>query len=401
MPCASNFVHWITSLLMLHQVCNLIKATAGETSDDTKGNDDITRVLILGQSGHGKSTTINNVFKASKEASIGHGLSSETKTVSSYHSLIDKNDYLIYDTPGFYDTDGLTTDEILEFIDIELQMIDTQDTSNIDSILFVVSTNKNRDSSTQHLLGAVTLLSDKMLESLIVVINHFAKYDKCEMNSQDDNTNIMSSRSRNGQCTSDMQKTISYIEGQLKMLVAMCKDCNKNIKIPLVTINCLNPTDTQLKNLFNTIRDGDRIKPYELRHLNNAKEEIQLIYNKILDDPSSYKDQINTIVKNETAIITKQALKRIADTINVKKCYTTGKNYAGIYKSSKIKCVTEQAPVQRDVVVDLQEEQIIQVPHEVVEKVLKNEKSVYWEVAKREYKKQVYQRIKGKNKEEL
>ena len=140
-----------------------------------------------------------------------------------------------------------------------------------------------------------------------------------------------------------------------------------------------------------------------MKHLNNAKEEIQLIYNKILDDPSSYKDQINTIVKNETATITKQALKRIADTINVKKCYTTGKNFAGIYKSSKIKCVTEQAPVQRDIVVDLQEEHIIQVPHEVVEKVLKNEKSVYWEVAKREYKKPVYRRInyKGKNKEEL
>ena len=166
----------------------------------SNGNSDkLYRILIFGETGKGKSTTIKNVFGVENYIPIGHGYGSETKDVKPYYVSMNDISYLIYDTPGMYDTDGLTTEQILELIEIELQSINNNHNINnndnnknndenirnideshihtpqIDAMILMTSTSGEKVQIKNHLREYISLLGETMLKSLIVIVNSHEK----------------------------------------------------------------------------------------------------------------------------------------------------------------------------------------------------------------------------------
>ena len=63
------------------------------------------RVLVIGRTGVGKSTLINN-FLGKEVASMGHTLRSETPTVNPHEGMVEGVPIAVYDTPGLGDIKG-------------------------------------------------------------------------------------------------------------------------------------------------------------------------------------------------------------------------------------------------------------------------------------------------------
>ena len=71
------------------------------------------RLLVLGETGAGKSTLINNLL-GKKVAGVGHSTNSVTSTVRCYEGVIEGVPVKVYDTPGLSDSRSDRDEEYLE-----------------------------------------------------------------------------------------------------------------------------------------------------------------------------------------------------------------------------------------------------------------------------------------------
>ena len=129
------------------------------------------RMLVVGKTGIGKSTLINNIFGKTL-AQSGSKLESETKTVEVISDSINGTEVDICDTPGF--RDGQDKDD--EYMDVIIK-----NCSNPDVILFCIRMDETRwtDDYKATILGLTNALGKSIWNNTVLVLT-FA--DKCYFN---------------------------------------------------------------------------------------------------------------------------------------------------------------------------------------------------------------------------
>jgi GTP-binding protein EngB required for normal cell division len=139
--------------------------------------------LLMGETGVGKSSFINwNIQK--KLAEIGEDYSSMTQYVKKYNNSIGNDNFTLIDTPGIFDTAGLSNEDILNLIQLELLKMETLDLSGV---IVILDGKRIRQrigeiaSSVQQILG-----NECLIKSTIFMINKFnslSELDKSEIKS--------------------------------------------------------------------------------------------------------------------------------------------------------------------------------------------------------------------------
>eukprot|EP01083_Nonionella_stella_P144328 450430_1 len=194
-------------------------------------------ILILGESGNGKSSLIKHGFRVTEAVPIGHSKHSETKSVYAYHTSYTPGlftGFTIYDTPGFEDTAGFSNDEIVQLIEAELSQIDSNE-AVIDGMVLMVGTWHVRDHTTLHVTDYMQLFGEDMLPSLSVVV---ALWD-CDVN--------LKKATRDGASMRD------HLQTELSTLVAKStKYRNTGLKVPIIYVDSKNPDDEELETLEST-----------------------------------------------------------------------------------------------------------------------------------------------------
>jgi len=91
-----------------------------ELSSSVKNKKKKLRILVLGQSQAGKTSTAKRIFRQ-KSIKIKYGIESDTSDVTEYVFTVNGIQIIYYDTPGFFDTRGIEQDvinfsKIIDFI---------------------------------------------------------------------------------------------------------------------------------------------------------------------------------------------------------------------------------------------------------------------------------------------
>lgn len=126
------------------------------------------KILVLGRTGAGKSTLINNIL-GRKIASVGHRPFPETTTVSAYKEEIHGVSVTACDTPGLGDASG-QEEEYMEKIKASC--------GNPDLVLYCLSMDNIRwHSDDEEAIQLVTkLLGDKIWDHSVLVLTFADKY---------------------------------------------------------------------------------------------------------------------------------------------------------------------------------------------------------------------------------
>eukprot|EP01083_Nonionella_stella_P144327 450428_1 len=339
-------------------------------------------ILILGESGNGKSSLIKHGFKVTEQVPIGHSKHSETKSVYAYHTPDTPGlfkGFTIYDTPGFEDTAGFSNDEIVQLIEAELSQIDSNE-AVIDGMVLMVGTWHVRDHTTLHLTDYMQLFGEDMLPSLSVVV---ALWD-CDVN--------LKKATRDGASMRD------HLQTELSALVAKStKYRDTGLKVPIIYVDSKNPDDEELETLKNTL---SKRKPYKLGNLQNRKIRIEELFALEMTNQSNYKNHSENIIDYEMQMVKTQAVKRTSVQREETKCGGPEWSFnVGFFRlSGSLKCKTVKKWVPEDVIVDLEKEEKVPITKQNVTQILKNEVEYYWDVAKQKYKQELLAQFLNRKK---
>ena len=339
------------------------------------------RYLILGETGDGKSTMIKGVVSVVEHVPIGRGYDSETKNVDVYHSS-QKSRFAgseVHDTPGFEDTAGLSHDQILELIEVSFAEIDRNE-STIDGMILVIGSKQQKIRSMLHITQYLELFGEEMLQNMMVVINRF-EYALKEAEAME-----------------RFYELKAHLTVSLEQMVKNSNMASSDYKIPLIAMDCRDPTNEQLRMFENKLLS---LQPYRLKNMNQKRQaRIQQIFEEIIANKDNYKELVENIIVHQNVTVKRQELKRESVT-KERKVYVgpSWKVDVGIVSfSGSPKYATETVEVPVDVIVDLEEQQVIPVNQQNVTKVLKNEELVYWEIAKKKFKEELREQFTAKKR---
>ena len=110
---------------------DLLESLPPETKESIavlRGKGEPVNILVIGSTGHGKSTLINNLMRKTM-AVAGHGASSVTDKTEEYEGEFEGVKIRVYDTIGFGDTEGKSGQSIIKEI---------ADTNRFDLVLICV-----------------------------------------------------------------------------------------------------------------------------------------------------------------------------------------------------------------------------------------------------------------------
>ena len=129
----------------------------------------LVRMIVVGKTGVGKSTLINNIF-GKKLAEVGDGLELQTKTTKVLNKNINGTRVKICDTPGFRDGQDK---------DYEYSQEMTHMCSNPDVILFCIRMDETRwtDNYKATVLGLTNALGKSSWNNMVLVLTFADKVD--------------------------------------------------------------------------------------------------------------------------------------------------------------------------------------------------------------------------------
>ena len=136
------------------------------------------RILVVGETGVGKSTLINGLlgirFDDDDRAAAGHDLTSETKRVREHREMMNGILVSVFDTPGLQDFE-ISVDSIIEDIKVETK-------SDIDLLLCCVDMSDKR--LQRHHIETLQIVTDALGESIweraLVVLTHANQVEEPE-----------------------------------------------------------------------------------------------------------------------------------------------------------------------------------------------------------------------------
>jgi GTP-binding protein EngB required for normal cell division len=228
--------------------------------------------LLMGETGVGKSSFINwNTQKMIAE--IGEDYSSMTQYVKKYNSSIGNDSFSLIDTPGIFDTTGLSNEDILNLIQVELLNMKTEDLSGV---IVILDGKRIRQrigeiaSSVQQILG-----KECLIKSTIFMINKF-----------------------NSLSDLDKGEIKTHLQNELKKL-----------GVDQQNLICI---DT-LYNLFDywtEIRSKIfKLKGCSLNFFDNFNEKVKEYYHFELNDDNNYNNELKKIIKKRKVEKTKTEMK--------------------------------------------------------------------------------------------
>ena len=94
-------------------------------------------ILVIGETGTGKSTLINNLL-GHKVAKVGHSMESETQFVTPHERSVEGVPVVVYDTPGLGDTSG---DDDPKHLEIMKSLLDRK---KIHLVIYCMKLTENR-----------------------------------------------------------------------------------------------------------------------------------------------------------------------------------------------------------------------------------------------------------------
>lgn len=235
--------------------------------------------VVLGETGQGKSTFIDKSFRSSYRCKIGKGRKSETLVVEPYYHSENTPDQLkncvFYDSMGFLDTENWKEAEILEQIAIGILKARTKN-ETIDGFIIFESTKSTRSRLKQFFAELQSIFSVDFVRSTIVAINRYSNQTEEEVQ----------------EVLAETRETVSEIISCSRII---------DFNIPIVIINCDAHADIEIANLSRAL---STLQPYQLKNLAKKKQEIDKIYQDMINDSSNmrivikpsiiYRSEINT-----------------------------------------------------------------------------------------------------------
>jgi len=318
--------------------------------------------VVVGETGHGKSTTLVNVFQVVENVKIGYSLSSETWITEPFTASSIFEGTIVFDTPGFHDNRGKADAEILE--DIKSSFLKYQGLSgsnHIDATVLVIYPTIKLHLKL-YLKEYLAFFSENLLPNLIILFNTPASTPQAVL-----------------------EQYRRTIHADLASVTA--ESAFPHLTIPVFEMDCLHPTSEQLYDFNGALNN---LQPYLLKGLEEKLKEIKVIFDRMLADQDNYRTEYNQVVEYETQKHMRKQVLRLPDVITLQKQHIQEKSF-GIgpisYSSRTPKTISVQEVIYKDVLQDVEEEGQVPVTKQIENKVLKNEHDYYWIMATQEYDK--------------
>lgn len=320
-------------------------------------------IAVFGPSGSGKSELIKNVFDNPNP--ITGMVNSVTMKATKYECGPNAKDIFgncsVIDTRGHVgDTTGSNTEEILS--ETETAFFQERELSKkpLKATMFIENYHPTRVHLRENLAYIQTVFSSTIYNSAVVVYNKFPE--------------IPDSKHQ-------------WFVNQLKDVCHSIQILNQlPSPIPIVVIDAKHPTRDQIEQLKKAI---SRVQPYNFKDMDKKREEIEKIFQDMINDPKNKKDIVDKIVENKTVTVNKTVLARVVKMVTETQVGQSSFGFLG-FKMSTPKTIHTQKAVEVD------EERVVtdvEVRPEVVEtvrQVLKNEEDVFWKMAAQKYFQDVF-----------
>ena len=182
--------------------------------------------LVIGETGAGKSSFVN-WLAGSEIAKEGHSYESETSRADTYTISQDGAEVLYIDTPGWLDTNGLTAEKIIKFIQIEiLRHKEKLESNYIAGILIILDGTSTRIRIGENIEKMIRIFGESSLNSAMIVINKFASIPKAEIINV---INSVTNRARSIKGANSIQIGIADTKQPLKDYLPSLKEQMKHL----------------------------------------------------------------------------------------------------------------------------------------------------------------------------